>query len=464
MRKLGRSAPLLIAALVAALAASGAQAQRESVTVSFGYDNQIVTGRWNPLRVVARDLPSAELIVSFDQGGAQLGAITGEYRATIAGGAGVSIFEDDIFIPPVRALSWQLVTSERVLASGSFDRRALDSEAVHLLLSAVPGRYLGIYGVKRVVDVGAGDLVARLPAYDGVVSLLIDGSAAPPSLEAVSAAAAAGVTVLLLEPPPSHAELLELAESYPKLGAGGLRVVSAGELSSALAAAAVAEWRAAVAAFGAQTLVDDPAALPPGPLFVAAASYLLLVLVLVRFGGVPGILSSLLLGGFAALLAASYLPRGAAQLEATRVLELSGGPLARVEQLDELVSLPARELVRAGAAAPQQALPYRQTADGLRFGAARWSRTRWLARPQLALASVTWQGGVLVNRHAEPLVDVYIIGLGAQPELHPGRQLQPQAGEGAVPERYRELVAYLPAGTALASAGTTIFAALPEGR
>jgi hypothetical protein len=314
----------------------------------------------------------------------------------------------------------------------------------------------------RAVDISSGDLTTRLAAYDGVATLLLDGTAAAPSLEVISAAMVAGVNVFLLPNlPASHAAIAELAAEYPFLGVGTLQEVTAEGLRDRLTAQLQAPWRNAPAALISADLVQYPEAAPQLPLLVAVAGYLLLLLLLLRFGGIPGLLSSALLAGFAGVMAWGYLRSDTAQFDAARTLELSRGPLARVERVHSLISLPATEIRREGAAIPQQTLAYWQSNTATHFTAGRWSQSTWIERPRLATASFFWQQDRLVSAHRQPLTDVYVIGYGAQPDFPAGTTLQPQPGEAAPSETYQALLPYLPDGTALAMYGETIFAALP---
>src|SRR5690606_113163 len=91
---------------------------------------------------------------------------------------------------------------------------------------AYRGAYLEAFGPDvRLAEVSAADLPAEAAAYDGVRSLLIDGSVAAPRLEAVAAAVAGGAVVALRGPlPTSHAELELLlgGSGAARLGAGAL--------------------------------------------------------------------------------------------------------------------------------------------------------------------------------------------------------------------------------------------------
>src|SRR5690606_36919383 len=111
-----------------------------------------------------------------------------------------------------RTLTWSLTTADRVLGSGSLGAREQDQRPLDLLLSADPGRYRAEFGeTARLVDVAAADLPQRVSAFDGVRSLVIDGSVAAPRLEAVAAAASGGAVVVLHGTlPSSHQDLLLL--------------------------------------------------------------------------------------------------------------------------------------------------------------------------------------------------------------------------------------------------------------
>ena len=215
----------LAALLATALLLAQALAQPPSVRFELGHGGEFVTERWNPLRVTLRDIASVRLEIRVDQGSLREGEKPMVYRTLLPGGTGISVFEDDLYLPGWRRFSWSARAEGSTIASGSFDPKEKSVQPLDLLISSRPGRWRGQFEAEaRTLEVPAGDLPERVAAYDGVRTLLIDGSAASPRLEAVAAAAAAGVRVVLLDPLPSgHRELDVLApEPAQRLGTGWL--------------------------------------------------------------------------------------------------------------------------------------------------------------------------------------------------------------------------------------------------
>ena len=210
--------------LLSGCLSSVALAQSGEVALELGFSGEIVSGRWNPLRLTTRDVPSADLFVSFDQSSFTEPETLGVYRARIPGSGGVAVFEDDLFVPEWRQLVWRLVSDGTVLASGSLGRAARDARPLTLLLSARPFRWQGVLGDDaRVVALPAGSLPERLAAFDGVSTLLIDGSAPAPHPAALVAATSAGVQTVLVEPlPNSHAALRALTTGSARAPRSGL--------------------------------------------------------------------------------------------------------------------------------------------------------------------------------------------------------------------------------------------------
>ena len=101
------------------------------------------------------------------------------------------------------------------LASGSFNPQDRSTVPIDLILSVNPGRWRPLYeAVARVVDANPSQLPQRAASYNGIRSIMIDGTTSPPRLEAIAAAAASGVTVILITPLPNvYDDLLLLAPS-----------------------------------------------------------------------------------------------------------------------------------------------------------------------------------------------------------------------------------------------------------
>lgn len=463
-----RTARLVTTLLALALAILASAQPSPPVRLELGFGGEFVTGAWNPLRLTLRDGPGAVLELAFDQGSLRRGELLATYRAELPGGSGLTVFEDDLFVPPWRAFRWTVRRGSTLVASGALDPRGgrHDERPLDLLLSAAPGRWQGAYPAgSRPVEVAAAELPRRAAAYDGVRTLLIDGSGAVPPTAAVAAAATAGARVLLVgELPASHEELLLLAPGAgARLGAGELRRVAPADLARALAApAAPAVDPGALL----EALEDEgppaPASLGPATLAVALGGYLVVVLTLVRLGGAPGLLAGLSVALLASLAAAGALQPPQAHYEARRRLELGAGALAVALEARHLLSLPEAEVTSAGALRPADTRPYRIEDGVTRVALRRWGRARLLSRPEVVPARLEWDGVRLVNAGDARLDEVAVAGLGPQPALAPGSSasLAPP-GEGPLAPDLAALLALLPPGTAAARGGDALLIALP---
>ncbi len=449
--------------MLLSLALPWACAQDGGVELELGFGGEIVAGSWNPLRLTVRDAPGAELLITVDQGSLRGGEILAEYRFSLGSG-GLVRLEQDFFVPAWRNLSWRLVTPERVLASGSLDRRRLDSRPLTLLVSDDPARWREVLEANgRAAEAPPSLLPERLSAYDGVAYLVIDGSTAMPSLAAVAAATSAGATTLLVEPlPESYRPLLRLAPRLEqRLGAGRLVRVDEGALGGALSGLdrGVREMGDALLE---GALLEPPPSRPGPPVLALAGVYALAVLLLLRFAGAPGLLTSLVLALLFSFVAWTLLRPAAPQETRARTLVMAGGELAREDEVRSLFSYPQVGLELPISARPSEALPYRQHDEQLTIELSRWERLGLELKPRLVPAPLVWEGGRLVNRGDERLEDLLVLGLGAQPALLPGEALTPRPGEeGPPPEPYRALVPHLPAGSALARQASRVVVALP---
>lgn len=448
------------AGLALVLAWSGAALAQE-IQLELGFSGVIVAGHWNPLRLTLRDSPEAELYVVMDQGSLRGGEVLAEYRRALPGGSGLQVIEDDIYVPHWRSLSWYVRTADRVLASGSYDRRQLDDRPLTLLLSARPSSWLARLGSARSVDVSPFMLPERLAAYDGVSQLVVDGSTAAPSAEALVAAAAAGATVSLVEPlPASYAELLPLLGTAEQpLGAGRLRRFT--EAPDVLAAEAELLAQALRDSVLASEPLEPPKTVSSLAVLIVASSYALAVLLMLRFAGAPGLLTSLVLAAAASFVGWSLVRSGPEQQSLTRSLIVGQSELAREDALRQFFSYPASTLELPLAARPSEPRPYIQHGERLQLELARWESLRLWQRPRLLRSSFVWQDGQLVNRGARPLQEVYVKGRGPQGTLASGESLSPSNREdGPLASDYQALLALLPPGSALARDGHDLLVAL----
>src|SRR5690606_40646047 len=97
-----RAGPRRLALALAVLAAlSLAQAQAR-VDLEIGVGGNVVVGAWNPLRVVARDVPlGSRLEVTFDQGTLRSGAVPFRLELPVSGGPGLAAVEPSVYRAPL---------------------------------------------------------------------------------------------------------------------------------------------------------------------------------------------------------------------------------------------------------------------------------------------------------------------------------------------------------------------------
>ena len=453
--------------LLLAPAAAAQGSLRGEVRLELGFNGEVVADHWNPLRLSTRDVPSARLELVIDQSTLLEGEKLAVYQTEITGGNGVSVFEDDVFIPTWRRFVWRLYTTDEVLASGSFDRRRSDNRPLTLLVSADPFRWRNVLPEARATDVPTGLLPRRLAAYDGVERLLIDGSAPAPDVAVLAAASAAGVLVTLIEPlPQSHAQVSALTGAAPtRLGAGWVTRTAAESVTAVPQTEPRAQPVAALTeALLTEDLAHTPALRPSLPLLVVASVYLLSVLVFIRLAGAPGLLTSLALALLLSLGAWFTLRPTVSQVVQGRTLMIGGGTLARQGEVRTLFTLPRTTLSLPTPAHPDSPTAFEQVGETFSIDLGRWSGVQVETRPSLREAALQWREGDLVNAGTARLDDVYVKGAGFQPDLLADERRTVRVGEadgGPLPEVYEQLLVLVPEGSALARAGGTFHLALP---
>ena len=441
-------------------------AQSDGVEVTLGFAGEVVADTWNPLRVSLRDRGAAEFVLELDQGNLRDGEQMVRYRAPLAGGGGLVIFEDDLYIPAWRRLTWAVRTQDSVLASGSIDRRSVDPRPLHLLDTTLLDSDLDVSAAPRgaqdvrVVDVRADALPARPSAYAGVETLQLGGDAAA---RTVAAAAAAGAAVFLSDP---ESELRALApRGVQRLGAGWLVRAQAdeptGEGEGGAAQYPRLEQSALLAALISPEMQRGPPSVPQQVIFLAASLYALATFSVVRFGRVPGLFAGLSLALLFAAGAWGYLRPSDATLARSRSLSLTSGGLAQTLELRTLFSLPEGTRRLAADAYPLELTSWRASPGELRFEMPRWSAVTLVLAPRLDAATFYWEGDTLVNAGSASLGDVFVIGLGQQPPIAPDERLSARMRDSLPPSPYRALLPHLPSGSALARSGGHIYVALP---
>ena len=472
MKRPRRPVDTLRAACLAGLAwavlglVAGPGVAQSDPRVEIGFGGAIVAGAWNPVRVVARNAEPAFLEIVLDQGSLREGEIPYRYRAELPGGSGLVSFADDVYVPPWRSATWRLATERRVLASGSFSARDVDPRPLHLIVSLRPGTWRPSYGDDaRVLERNGPDLPARASSYDGVATILVDGTTAPPRPEALLAAAGQGATVVLVgDLPAGYADVALLGGAGVQAYGNG-RIVRAVEadVASALDAAPTVPSAAVRGALAEQLTFRPPETLSTGAMLIAGAAYAVLVLLALRFGGLPGVAAALALAVVASVAAWNGLRPPETQFSATASLEVSAGGIAELHRVDRLASLPATTVAVDRAAVPLDRRAVRVTPDGASVDLTRWGSVVLVAPERVVSPRLAWSDGAIVNRSGAALTDLWIVGRGPQGSLAPGASHVPvDAEEGLPPVLYRALFPLLPSGAAVASSASHVLVALPQ--
>lgn len=468
----------LIVVLFVSLSPTTASAQGGSqTTVEIGVGGNIVVDAWNPVRLVTRDVPAGtRLVLTLDQGSLRRGPIPLEVVLAVPGGAGISVVDSLVYVSAFSSVSWALRGPESVLASGSLAGRDQDTRPLDLVLSREPGRYLSAFGSgTRVIDVAAAALPIEVSAYDGVRTMIIDGTTTAPRLEAVAAAAAGGAIVVLHgDLPPSHRELLLLladpgsAGSVTRTALGaGVVLASSGAPSDAVAAALsfpVLDRAALVAVLAAQPLVERPGGPSQALVLIAAGLFSLLTLAMVRWFAAPGIVGAAVVAMLLSVVAWRAFRPEQAQLTGTARLAVVGGDLATLTELREVLTLPATVIDAPRTARPLLPQPYGLDAEGTHYSVARWRAVTLVMAPVVTAPALLQRDAQLVNGGAGVLSEVIVVGLGPQPDIAPGAAVAVTATEdGPLSAVYSGMIPHLSPGTVVAlsdcDSGCTVWVA-----
>ncbi len=450
-----------VVALVGAASAQAGGASR-SASLELGFGGAVVADAWNPFRLVLRDVGPVTFELAIDRGTLRDGERWSVYRAELPGGSGLSVVEDEVFVPVWRSLSWTVRSGGLTIASGSVARTQADRRPLDVIVGE-PGPVVrgGVIG-GRSVDLAADRLPLRSAAYDGVGRVIVATPSARP--QALLAAAVAGAEVVLTPAAVANAELSALVP------AGGERVVGAGRLVSLDAwrpspdTAARVDQAALLSAFAAAERIALPRPAPVLPLLVAAAGYALAVLLVLRFAGVPGVTAALVLALGASLAVWAPLRPERPTLDASRDLVIGAEGIGQRWRVHERVTLPAQTLVLDVAGWPLSNVEARLGPASVTVDLPRWRHLTVVERPRTAALPLLQQAdGAWRNQGAVPLTVVAIRG-GEHVDDVPADALvmPPSRDPRPLPSIALALLELVPEGAAVASDGAQWFVALPS--
>jgi len=480
-----------LASGIGAAAQNPVQSINEDVAVSFGFAGEVVANAWNPLRVTLRDTQSAELLLELDVGSLRRGPVSFRYTAPLTGGRGLYTFQDDVYLPAWRSFSWLVRTSDGIIASGTVPRYFADPKPLQLVLGpeAEAGKAFFAQG-DRVVEITAADLPERAAAYSGVESVLLLPQTVPPPPAALVAAATTGSAVILGgEPGRAYEDVLALAPAgSQRLGAGTLNRIPELNRNSVQRTLRTHQRLAPDTLLTALTggaLTEAPTGQSATWLTLRVGAYAFVLLLLLRFGGGPGVLAALLLAGVLTLAAWRTRPAEPLLLR-DRSVVLSGGALGLHTDLHYLFSFPggaADVLYAAHPLSVAEIAEYQAGPENLTVNLPAYGSTLLAGKPRLEPAVLRWNGERVVNESENPLTDVFVTW-GAQPAglgrtdtgsaigtvsrsgqqngIGPGEALTVAAGSLTLPEFYADLAPLLPPGSVVARNGGTVYVLLPR--
>ncbi len=461
------------------------QTRNENIGIYFGFSGEIVADAWNPLRVTLRDSEPVELLLELDAGSLRRGAVPFRYSAELAGGRGLYTFQDDVYLPAWRSFSWLVRTPEKILASGSVPRYRADPKPLQLVAGSQAGAGTPLFAEgARVVEIQGADLPERAASYSGVESIVLLPQTVPPTSAAVVTAATAGSAVLF------GGELGQAYADISALAPTGLHLLGAGtinrsaEVDRASVQGALRRSRlepdALLATLTGDDLTQPPAGQSATWVTLRAGAYALVLLLLLRFGGGPGVLAALLLAGILSLAAWRTRPAEPLLLR-DRSVVLSSGTLALRTDLHYLFSFPGGEADVPYAAHPlpvRSVAEYRVGPETLEVDLPTYGSTLLSGKPRLEPSTLTWDGEAIVNGSENPLTDIFVtwgggttngadaIGTvsrsGQQGNLAPGETHVITPGSLMLPELYTGLEELLPPGSVLARDGGTVYVLLPR--
>ncbi len=443
-------------------------AQAQEIRLDLGFNGQVVANRWNPIVLELRGHPAITLRLQIDQGNLKDGEIPITYLAKLPPSQGFSHFEDQLYLPEWRNISWVIESSERILASGSLGRRQADPKRLTLVLSNNLASWIDLLPNQRVTEALSHQLPENLAAYDGVETLIMDGTVTAPSPEAIVSAVTSGTRVIFFEPlPSSYASLKRLVEQNSRLGVGFILSVDRTTFNLNRLEENSMDMANLVTKLEDDTLKDYPTLANISPVLILASLFCLAILLMFRFLPNTAVSTSIVLSLIACILAWTWLKPFPSVIEQTRTLIVSGGDLAFQQSLLAIVNLPAESRRIPFASRLNKSLSHSQGPDFTELSLNRWSNLVLYKKPQLTQASFSLlpseKGLELRNSTSFNLSRVYVIGKGWQDELAADSQILVKDGPlSPLPTRLERLSASLPTGTALAETANLILVALPE--
>ncbi len=441
-----------------------AQAESRSATLELGFGGALVADAWNPLRLLLRDVGPVELELAIDRGTLREGERWLRYRVELPGGSGLSVFEDEVFVPVWRSLSWTVRSGGLTVASGSVPRVQADRRPIDLVVGEPGPALRSLLVGGRIIDLASDRLPLRSAAYDGVATLVVASEAARP--QALVAAAVAGASVVLTPAARAEAELAALVG-----GPFGARVVGSGRilgdrawLEAEHGAQGLVDHAALVSALASAQRIEPPRTTPVVPVLLGASAYALIVLVVLRFGGLPGLLAALVLGLTASV--AAWFPLRPAQSSLDQAVDLVVGAegVGQRWRVHERFTLPARTAVFEIAGWPLSDIEARLGRDRVSVELGRWRSVQVLERPRtvgmplLQEADGTWR-----NTGQRTLTLVATRGGEVVSQVPAGASVPPQTRDhDPLPPVALALLDLAPEGALVASDGLAWYVALPQ--
>ena len=424
--------------------------------LEIGFDGNIVANRWNPIKLTTRDQAAATLSISIDRGNLRIGSLPISYSFDIPQSYGIATFEEDIFIPKWQSFSWKLQSSEAVLASGSIDRRFANPQSLSLLISANPTKWLsGLAG--RVAAVPSNVLTKRLASYDGISTIIIDGTAAAPRPDRLVAATSAGVTTVLMSPlPASHQSLTAIVPTgMQKIGAGLITRHAENEKLTIFHR----DFKKVLAAYIENSKISVPSTRQQGPIFIALIVFALLIVILMWMGNKAAVMTSFSISILAIILVFNYLIPREKELQQQQSLYINSGELAKEIPVSSIFSLAGGESSINNNAYVLEPKQFNYQNGSTFVTLKRWSRVTMIHKPRLAKALLLYDGAYLENRSKQVLRDVYIKGIGFVEDLKPGKYLITKQEDRRLPDLYRGIVSGLEPNTVIAHYGNNLLLA-----